>query len=143
MVRLRPETRRFLALRCTFSALKFAPAAWVSFLSLIGCLVVAPSAWPGDLLVTTDEPVAAQNQPAIETRDQQSPQSRASAHPNSDASHQAEDERTLQLRQHKEQVSAPINSFLEEEERLMAEVVQTLDRESASRWLAGFISLRP
>ena len=143
MVTLRPETKKFQAVRSTFAWWKFAPASCVSFLSLIGCLLVAPSAWPGDLFVATDEPVAAQNQPAIETRDKQSPQSGSSTHPDSDASRQVEDEKSLQLHQHRELVSAPNNSSLEEEERLMAEVIQTLDRESASRWLAGFISSRP
>ncbi|MGO9570714.1 MAG: DUF1615 family protein [Desulfomonilaceae bacterium] len=143
MVRLPPEARRLQAVRSTFAGLKFAPAAWVSCLSLIGSLFVNPSAWPLDLSVTTDEPVVVQNQRVIDARDQQSPQNRTSAYPDSDASRQVEDKTSLQLQQHKEQVNTSINSSLEEEERLMADVVQTLDRESASHWLAGFISSRP
>ena len=36
-----------------------------------------------------------------------------------------------------------IKQHLSEEERLMQEVIQPLDRESGARWLAGFISSKP
>ena len=143
MVRLPPEARRFHLVRSTSAALKCAPAAWVLFLSLIGCILVASPTWSGEISVTTDEPVVAQKQRVTDAGDQQSQQNRPPTPPDSDASRQVEDENKSQIDQHEELISAPVNSYLEEEERLMAEVVQTLDRESASRWLAGFISSKP
>lgn len=143
MVRLPPEARRFHVILSTSAALKFATAAWVLFLALIGCLLVASPSWSEEISVTTDEAVEAQNQRAIAARDQQPQENRTSTPSDSHASCNGEDEESLQIDQQKEQVSASVKSSLEEEERLMAEVVQPLDRESASRWLAGFISSRP
>ena len=126
-----------------YCGLKFSPAAWVSCLAFINCLLWAPLAWPSRLSVTSDERVQVATQPDRDTKNQQLLPSLPLLNPEPDTLHQVEDEKSRQLQHYKEQVSDGINSSLEEEPQLMDEMVQTLDRESAYRWLVGFISSKP
>jgi len=123
--------------------MKLTLLAYILCFVVTSCIVVAVLAPASELSGTTDESVVVQEQRFGEAGHPQALRSRTSVHQDSDITPRTEDEKSLQIRQHKLAVSAPINSSLEEEQRLMAGVVQTLDRESASLWLAGFISSRP
>ncbi len=116
---------------------------WVSCFVVTSCIVGIVPAAAGELSITTDERAVVQDQGLGETGDRHVPGSRTSGDQDSESAPRAESERGLQLDRQKQQITTPTNPSLEDEPKLMAEVVQTLDRESASLWLAGFISLKP
>ena len=61
----------------------------------------------------------------------------------STSSVKAEDEEANRILHKKEEAIKRLEPALEEEERLMREVVQPLDREKAAKWMAQFISAPP
>jgi Protein of unknown function (DUF1615) len=120
-----------LSIRC---GIKLTVYVLVSCLITTTCVIGVVPARAGELSVTSDEPAVVQDRQPGGTGDPQSSEKPTSVQQTSGS---------LQPDSHKPPVSTAIKPSLEDEPRLMAEVVQTLDRESAAHWLASFISSKP
>ena len=112
-------------------------------LLLVKCLLITGFVWAGDLSVVNDEEIIRLHGPGSAKKSVSTVETRPSRSPDSAFHQPAEDEKgELTLQQRQEELRT-IQYPLETEQRLMADVIQPLERESASRWLAGFISSKP
>lgn len=110
----------------------------LAFLLLLNCLLLGDLAWAVEMSVTPD---------VSEARDTQvqAPEKKAASEKQERPSqkHQLPNENTSLLLRTREEQLLRFDGALEEEEQLMASVVQTMDPESAAQWLSSFISAKP
>ncbi len=112
-------------------------------LLLVKCLLITGFVWAGDLSVVTDDEIIRLHGPGSAKESVSTVETRPSRNPDSTLHQPAEDEKGDQTLQQKQEELRIIQYPLETEQRLMADVIQPLERESASKWLAGFISSKP
>lgn len=115
-------------LHTTTSSMGFQSTA-ILISALVICHLSGSPTWPRDLYISSDEdPVR-----VSEYRSQ----------PPSQEFQAIQDKGNNQVQLQKETELRRMKAPLDEEERLMEGVVQSLDRDSAAEWLAGFISSKP
>lgn len=118
-------------------------AILVSCLFLIVCVLWVPQAWSGRLSVTSDEQVEDVTKPLyVNTGNHEARLEQPHVDAIKSAYNIGQNELSDRLL-HKQELRRFIGFSLEEEDRLMRQSVQSLDRDSAYLWLSKFISTKP
>jgi hypothetical protein len=121
---------------------KFQSSVCGLILLLTTSLYLSGFAWSSEMSVVSDEGTA---QPALQNNSaEKRPQAGNGAErQESTSSVKAEDEVANRILRKREDAIKRLAPALEEEERLMRQVVQPLDRDAAAKWMAQFISSPP
>ncbi len=109
----------------------------------INCVLSVPRAWSGQLSIISDEQPGDETQPSEHTGNHDLPHDHRQIDLTDSVYNIGQDEKGNQYLRHKKELPKLISFSLEEEEQLMRQAVQNLDRDSAYRWLSKFISTRP
>ncbi|MBI5249623.1 MAG: DUF1615 family protein [Desulfomonile tiedjei] len=108
------------------------------FLLLLNYLLLLKLALAGEITLQTDQSVPMDTQ--IQVPEKKAVQGNQES---TRSSNLPPDEKTALLLRMKQDQLLRLDASLEEEEQIMASVVQIMDRESAAHWLSSFISARP
>jgi len=119
-------------------------AIFLSCLFTIDCVLWVPRVSSGQLFVISDEQPGDTNQPLMNAGNYEAPHFRSQIDITNSVYNIGQDDLGDRfLQQYKEELPKRVSLSLEEEDRLMRQAVQSLDRSSAYLWLSKFISTRP
>ncbi len=116
---------------------------FLSCLLAIDCALLVPRASSGQLSIISDKQPGDETQPSVHTGNHDILHDRQQINLTDSVYNIGQDDKGDQILQHKKELPKLIDLSLEEEDRLMRQAVQSLDRDSAHRWLSKFMSTRP
>ena len=128
---------------CSFRFLGCHLTVFVSFFVLMDCVFWIPRVGSAQLFIISDEEVSDATKPSLKTSNQETGPVQSHVEADTNACTIGRNNENDQLLQQKKEFRNLIVSLLEEEDQIMRQAVQTLDRDSAYLWLSRFISTRP
>ncbi len=116
---------------------------FVSCLLLIECVLWIPQTWSAQLSIISDEEVSDATKSSLKTSNQETGPVQSHVEADKSAHSIGQNNGNDQFLEQNKEFRNLIGSLLEEEDRMMRQTVQTLDRYSAYLWLSTFISTKP